>query len=73
MFFSIPLGASFGYLMGGLTAGVTGAYARAIGIVGQSGGRYLLQDHTLRGVYQSERPSGADFESESNSGSADRQ
>ncbi len=41
-------------LLGGLTAGVTGAYARAIGIIGQTGGRYLMQDYTLRGVYGTE-------------------
>jgi len=45
-------------LLGGLTAGVTGAYARAIGSVSQNSVRYGLQDYVLRVVYRTESPTG---------------
>jgi O-antigen/teichoic acid export membrane protein len=39
------------YLLGGLTAGFTGAYARPLGMLGQTTARYLVQERKLRAVY----------------------
>jgi O-antigen/teichoic acid export membrane protein len=39
------------YVLGGLTAGFTGAFARPLGMLGQTSGRYVLQGRSLRGVY----------------------
>jgi len=41
-------------LLGGLTAGTTGAFARPIGSIAQAGGRFLMQAYALRGVYRSD-------------------
>lgn len=47
-------------LLGGLTAGVTGAFARALGRVAESIAAYGLQDHALRAVYRSSPGIGSD-------------
>ena len=41
-------------LLGGLTAGVTGAFARPLGMLGQAATRYAVQEHELRSVYRPE-------------------
>lgn len=43
-------------LAGGLTAGVTGAYARSIGLIAGSSTRFVIQWLALRGVYRAPRP-----------------
>jgi O-antigen/teichoic acid export membrane protein len=43
------------YLLGGLTAGFTGAYARPLGMLGQTSARYVTQERKLHSVY-SEQP-----------------
>lgn len=41
-------------LLGGLTAGATGAFARPVGAIAQAGGRFLMQAYTLRRVYRAD-------------------
>jgi hypothetical protein len=48
------------YLLGGLTAGFTGAYARPLGMLGQTAARYIIQERKLHTVYnEPPRPASA--------------
>ena len=42
------------YLLGGATAGVTGAFARPLGMLSHTAARYVLQARKLRVVYDSD-------------------
>jgi O-antigen/teichoic acid export membrane protein len=59
-------------LLGGLTAGTTGAYARALGRAGESIASYIMQDAALRGVYEGGPAPAGDTVPEATSTRADR-
>jgi hypothetical protein len=59
------------YILGGLTAGVTGAYARSIGMLGQTSARYVLQGRKLHSVYGEQPEATHEMESSEASASLD--
>ena len=59
------------YILGGLTAGVTGAYARSIGMLGQTSARYVLQGRKLHSVYGEQSEATHEMESSEASASLD--